>query len=454
MVNIRVICGHSTIFYKGAGWAPLATVHTAHSNATHDATTSITLDREAGPALEWSALIVGVPGASSPGEARVALIPPVAAKLEDQGHDVCVAAGAGEGSNWSNADYLDAGCELLGDPSEVFERADVILQISGLAAAGGSTVDQYRDGQVVIGMLGPYQLEGELEDLAERNVSAFALELIPRIGRAQRMDVLSSMASIGGYKAVAMAAEASPVIFPMEMTAAGTIQPANVFVIGAGVAGLKAIATANRLGAAVSAYDIRLEVRQEVKSLGAEFVELDLETEGSGDDEGYAREMDEEFYRQQRTELSRVVAESDVVITTAAIPGRPAPELVSTEMVDAMRAGSVIVDLSAATGGNCELTAAGETIHHQGITVMGPTNLPATVPRTASQLFANNLNHFLQNLLEEGELTIDTGDEIVDATLLTHAGEVRAPHRSTADGDADAAADGDVAANGGSDNAS
>lgn len=374
-------------------------------------------------------MIIGVPSETAPGETRVALIPPVAEELVDQGHDVCIAAGAGEGSDWADAQYRDAGCDVVEDRTEVFERSDVILQVRGLGANDEAPLDPYREDQVVIGLLGPYGVEEEdLDLLADRNVSAFSLELIPRISRAQSMDALSSMASLGGYKACLMAAEELPKMFPMEMTAAGTIRPADVFVIGAGVAGLKAIATADRLGASVSAYDIRLEVKQEVESLGADFVELDLETEGSGDEEGYAQEMDEEFYREQRKEMMRVVPESDVVITTAAIPGKPAPELVTTEMIEEMDPGSVIVDLSAESGGNCEPTRAGETVHHEGVTIFGPTNLPATVTHTASEQFANNVKNFLENLLEDGELDIDFEDEIIDSTLLTHDGTVRAPH--------------------------
>jgi NAD(P) transhydrogenase subunit alpha len=380
-------------------------------------------------------MIVGVPSETASDEMRVAITPPVAEKLVDRVESVCVASGAGEGSDWSDEAYRDAGCDVVDDRETVFERADVICQIAGLAANEGQPMDSYREGQIVVGTLGPYDLEdGTYDELATREVSAFALELMPRISRAQSMDVLSSMASIGGYKATLVAAEQLPKLFPLEMTAAGTVRPADVFVIGAGVAGLKAIATAERLGASVKGYDIRLEVKQEVESLGADFVELDLETEGSGDDEGYAVEMGEEFYEQQRKELGRVVPESDVVITTAAIPGAPAPELVSSEMVEGMDDGSVIVDLSAPTGGNCEPTVAGETIEHEGVTVFGPTNLPATVPHTASQLFANNLYNFLDHLLDDGELVLDTGDEIVDSTLLTHDGTIRRPHED--DGEA------------------
>ncbi|AXG07908.1 NAD(P) transhydrogenase subunit alpha [Haloplanus rubicundus] len=385
-------------------------------------------------------MIVGVPDETAADETRVALTPPVAKKLVGRDVAVCITSGAGEGSDWSDDDYRDVGCDVVEDRETVFERADVICQVRGLAANEGEPMDPYREGQIVVGTLGPFDLEDEsYDELADRRVSAFALELMPRISRAQSMDVLSSMASIGGYKAALVAAEQLPKLFPLEMTAAGTVRPAEVFVIGAGVAGLKAIATAERLGASVKGYDIRLEVKQEVESLGADFVELDLETEGSGDDEGYAVEMGEEFYEQQRKQLSQVVPESDVVITTAAIPGAPAPELVSTEMIEGMDDGSVIVDLSAPTGGNCEPTVAGETVEHEGVTIFGPTNLPATVSHTASQLFANNLYNFLDHLLDEGELDLDTDDEIVDSTLLTHDGRIRRPHE---DGGEEAAEDG------------
>ena len=374
-------------------------------------------------------MIVGVPGETAADETRVALIPTVAKKLVDRGVEVCVERGAGVGAEWSDEAYRKAGCEVVEGRNGVFERADVICQVRGLAANTEEAMDPYREGQVVVGTLGPYDLAEETwQELGDRRLSAFALEFMPRISRAQSMDVLSSMASVGGYKATLVAAERLPKLFPLEMTAAGTVQPAEVFVIGAGVAGLKAISTAERLGASVRGYDIRLEVKQEVESLGADFVELDLETEGSGDDEGYAREMDDEFYRQQRKELGRVVPESDVVITTAAIPGSPAPELVSEEMIADMDDGSVIVDLAAGNGGNCEPTRADETITYEDVTVLGPTNLPATVPKTASQLFANNLYNFLDHLLDDGGLDVNTDDEIVDSTLLTHDGTIRRPN--------------------------
>ncbi len=373
-------------------------------------------------------MIIGVPGEVSTNETRVPLTPELGERYIEDGFDVVIASGAGDGAGWADSEYESAGCTVVEDREEVFERSDVILRVQALGDPGESPRD-YSEGQFVIGLFDPYELGDETAELAERNVTAFALELMPRISRAQSMDALSSMASIGGYKSAIMAAERLPKMFPMQMTAAGTVRPAEVFVIGAGVAGLQAIATAERLGASVRGYDIRLEVKQEVESLGADFVELDLETEGSGDDEGYAREMDDEFYRQQRKELTRVVSESDVVITTAAIPGRPAPELVTTEMIERMDRGSVIIDISAPSGGNCEPTQAGETVSCHGVSVIGPTNLPSTVPRHASELYANNVTNFLDTVLTDtNEIAIDTDDEIIDSTMLTHDGQIRNPH--------------------------
>ncbi|MDY7082100.1 MAG: NAD(P) transhydrogenase subunit alpha, partial [Halobacteria archaeon] len=302
-------------------------------------------------------------------------------------------------------------------------------------------IDPYAEEQIVIGRLGPFNVDDEdLEELAERNVTAFALELIPRISRAQSMDTNSSMASIGGYKAVMMAANELPKFFPMEMTAAGTVQPADVFVLGAGVAGLKAISTAERLGANSTANDVRPEVREEVESLGADFVAVGEETEEMSDDEGYATEQDKSFEEKQKEMLMDVVPDSDVVITTAAIPGRPAPQPITNDIVAEMEPGSVIVDLAAESGGNCEPTEAGEVVEYEGVTIFGPTNLPSTVPHTASQLYSNNLKSFLDNLLDEdGEVDIDTEDEIIDSTMLTHDGTVRNPHKDDGgdDGDGD-----------------
>ncbi len=375
-------------------------------------------------------MIIGVPNEGAGDETRVAMIPSVAAELIDDGHTVYVAADAGNAAGWTDDQYEDAGCTVVDDSVTIFEEADIITQVRGPGTRSSADLPPYQNGQTVVGLLGPYDLGEQLNALADHGVSAFAIELLPRISRAQSMDALSSMSSIGGYKAAIMAAERLPKMFPMEMTAAGTVQPAEVFVIGAGIAGLKAIATANRLGASVRAYDIRLETKQEVQSVGAEFVELDLETEGSGDDEGYAREMDEEFYAEQRRALTRVLSESDVVISTAAIPGKPAPELVTEPMVEKMPSGSVIIDLAASTGGNCVLTQPDETLHESGVTIMGPTNLPATVPTHASQLYSNNIAAFLDLLLaDEGPgMAIDTDDEIIESTLITHDGQVRWQH--------------------------
>lgn len=379
-------------------------------------------------------MIIGVPNETVENETRVALIPSLAAELIDDGFDVRVAAGAGEEAGWSDAQYRDAGCDIVDERETVFELADVVFQVRGLGATPDGESDPYRDEQLVIGQLGPYSIEDELSTLADQRVTAFALELIPRISRAQSMDALSSQASLGGYKAVLVAAEELTKLLPMQMTAAGTVRPADVFVVGAGVAGLQAIATAERLGANVRAYDIRPEVKEEVESLGAEFVELDLETDDAADEEGHAREQDEEFYRKQREMMIDVVGDSDVVITTAAVPGRPSPELVTNEMIDGMKSGSVIVDLAAEGGGNCEPTVADEVVTYEGVTVFGPTNLPGSISRTASRLYANNVTNFFENLLDDDdEITIDTTDEIVDATMLTYDGTIRNPHEQDED---------------------
>lgn len=371
---------------------------------------------------------VGVPSETVKGETRVALIPPIAGKIADEGHDVVVASGAGEGADWTDDDYRERGCEVVGDRGEVFGQADVVVQVQG-CVEGDEPSDRYED-QVVVGSLGPWEMEDSYaEDLANRGVSAFALELIPRISRAQSMDANSSMASIAGYKSVVMAADELPEMFPMEMTAAGTVQPVDVFVLGAGVAGLKAISTAERLGASTTANDVRPEVKEEVESLGAKFVSVGLETEEMSDDEGYATEQDKSFEEKQRDLLMDVVPESDVVITTARIPGRPAPQPITNEIVGEMAPGSVVVDLAADSGGNTEPSEPDEVVEYEGVRVFGPTNLPARVPHTASQLYSNNIRNFLENLLEDGELVIDLEDEVVDSTLLTHDGEVRNPHR-------------------------
>ncbi|WP_158855132.1 NAD(P) transhydrogenase subunit alpha [Halorhabdus sp. CUG00001] len=389
-------------------------------------------------------MIVGVPSAPDD-ETRVGMVPAVAADLIDAGHAVHVESGAGDGAGWADDAYRDVGCEISDDRGQILADADVVFEVAALGAVEEANPEQYRADQAVIGLLGPFDVaDQQVQQMAETGVDAFALELVPRTSRAQSMDANSSQANVAGYKAAVQAAGELDRMVPMQMTAAGTVQPAEVFVIGAGVAGLQAISTANRLGASVKAYDIRPEAAEEITSVGAEFVELDVHAEDASDEEGHATEQDEEFYRKQRTQLGEVVAESDALITTAAVASGDAPRLVTDEAIAGMDDGSVVVDLAAGGGGNCDPTVPDERVDYEGVTVFGPTNLPATVPRTASQLYANNLVNFLENMLEDDELVIDTDDEIVDATLLTHDGTVRNPHRD--DGSDDEPSDGEDAA--------
>jgi len=372
-------------------------------------------------------MIVGVPKESFPGERRVALIPATLPALTKLGLEVIIEAGAGRTAGFLDTHYEEKGAGIVADRKAVFERASIVLQVRALGAnpeAGRPDLDLMRRDQVVIGLGEPLSEPKAARDQADKGVTAFALELIPRITRAQSMDVLSSMATIAGYKAVILAADKLPRMFPMFMTAAGTIAPARVFVIGAGVAGLQAIATARRLGAVVNGYDVRPAVKEQVESLGAKFVELELDAGDSEDKGGYAKEMDEAFYKRQREMMNRVVADSDVVITTAAVPGKKAPILLTDEQVKKMAPGSVLVDLAAERGGNCELTRPGETVEAHDVIVMGPLNLPATVPYHSSQMYSKNISTFLLNMIKEGELHIDLEDEIIADTLVTRDGEV------------------------------
>jgi NAD(P) transhydrogenase subunit alpha len=361
---------------------------------------------------------IGVPFEQFTGERRVALVPASIAPLKKAGYDIFVERGAGERAGFTDAAYVEKGAQIAAARDEVF-AADVLLQVR----AGDSPM--MRTGQVVIGLADPLSAPGAMQALASRGVTAFALELIPRITRAQSMDVLSSMATIAGYKAVLLAADALPRMFPLLTTAAGTITPAHVFIVGVGVAGLQAIATARKLGAVVEAYDVRPAVKEQVQSVGAKFVELPLETTTKAEDKGgYATAQDESFYQRQREMMARVVAANDVVITTAAIPGKKAPVLVTAAMVHGMAPGSVIVDLAAERGGNCELTRPDETVVERGVTVLGPTNLPSTVPYHASQMYAKNVTTFLLHLTKDGTVKIDPKDEITRETLVTQGGEV------------------------------
>ena len=369
-------------------------------------------------------MIVGVPAETYPDERRVALIPAMVPKMALAGLEVLVESGAGAQAGYPDSAFEAQGARLAPDRTALFSSADVLVYVHG-PAASGADLALLRDGQVVIGLLDPLGAPVAARDLAAKGVTAFALELVPRISRAQPMDALSSMATVAGYKAALMAAESLPKMYPMMITAAGTITPARVFVVGAGVAGLQAIVTSRRLGAVVHAYDIRPVVKEQVESLGARFVELGLETEGAEGSGGYARAMGEEFYRRQREVMAQVVAESDVVITTAAIPGRQAPTLITAAMVSDMRPGSIVVDLAAEGGGNCELTRPRETVQAHGVTIAGPVNLPSTIPYHASQMYANNVAAFLGNLFADGQLRLNLEDPIIHDTLLTHAGEIR-----------------------------
>ena len=372
-------------------------------------------------------MIVGIVKESFPNEARVAMVPALLPQLAKAGIEVVIESGAGDAAGFLDDEYSAKGAKVVSDRAEVFQSAEVIAQVRALGAnpeEGKADLELMRDGQTVIGVCEPLTEHEANTALAAKGVNLFSMEMMPRITRAQSMDVLSSMATIAGYKAVLLAANELPKMFPMMMTAAGTVAPAKVFVVGAGVAGLQAIASAKKLGAIVEAYDVRPAVKEQVESLGGKFVELELETEASEDAGGYAKELGEDFYRKQREMMLSVVAASDVVITTAAIPGKKAPILVTAEMVKGMHPGSVIVDLAAERGGNCELTRAGETVVEGGVKIIGPGNIPTTVPYHASQMYAKNIATFLLHLVDEGTLKIDTEDEITEGTLITRGGKV------------------------------
>ena len=371
-------------------------------------------------------MIVGVPKETAAGERRVALVPDAVKPLKAKGIELLVQAGAGEAAGFADAAYAQAGAALEPDAAALFARADLIAKVQGprALASGGHEADLLREGQALVGALRPLDQPDLAARLAQRRVTAFALELMPRITRAQSMDILSSMATIAGYRAVLLAATSLPKIFPLLVTAAGTVSPARVLVIGAGVAGLQAIATARRLGGVVEAYDTRPAVKEQVQSLGAKFVELPLEIKDAEDAGGYARAQSEEFYARQRELLGERVRASDVVITTAQVPGARAPVLIDEATVRGMRPGSVIVDLAAEGGGNCALTRAGEDVRAHGVLILGPVNLPSAHALHASQLYSRNLQNFLIHLAPEGKLVLDLGDEVTRGPLLTHQGEV------------------------------
>ena len=371
-------------------------------------------------------MIVGVPRESFPGERRVALVPVVIPNLTKAGFEVLVETGAGAGAGYPDAEYVSKGAKIVASRAEVF-RADIIVQVLCYGSndkTGKADVPLYRAGQVLIGFLRPLGSIETIQEIASGGVTAFSVELMPRTTRAQSMDALSSMGTICGYKSVVLAADKLPRIFPMLTTAAGTITPARVFIIGAGVAGLQAISTARRLGAVASAYDLRPAAKEQVQSLGGRFVELPIEAKDAQDARGYARAQDETFYQRQRELLGKAVADSDVVITAAVIPGKKPPLLVTKEMVASMAPGSVIVDLASERGGNCELTKPGEVVIEHGVTIIGYFNLATGMPYHASQMYARNLTAFLLHLVKEGKLQLNLDDEIVRETLLTKDGEV------------------------------
>jgi len=372
-------------------------------------------------------VIIGVPKESYPGERRVALVPLVVPNLIKAGFEVVVEASAGVEAGYLDAIYAEKGAKVLSDRAALFGAADIIVQVLCYGSndvTGAADVPLLRRDQILVGFLRPFGSKEIVQQIAETGVTSFSVELVPRTTRAQSMDALSSMGTICGYKAVLIAADTLPKIFPMLTTAAGTITPARVLVIGAGVAGLQAIATARRLGAIASAYDLRPAAKEQVQSLGGRFVELPIEAKDAQDARGYGRAQDETFYARQRELLGRVVAESDVVIAAAVIPGKKSPVLVTKGMVEAMAPGSVIFDLAAERGGNCELTRMGEVIVEHGVTIIGRINLATEVPYHASQMYARNVTAFLLHLVKDGKLQLDLEDEITRETLVTQGGEV------------------------------
>jgi NAD(P) transhydrogenase subunit alpha len=372
-------------------------------------------------------MIVGVPRESYPGERRVALVPTVLPHLAKAGLEVAIEAGAGIQAGFPDSEYAAKGARIIAGRSEVFRMADIVAQVLCYGSndqTGKADVPYFRSGQVLVGFLRPLGSLETVREIAASGITSFAIEFMPRTTRAQSMDALSSMGTICGYKAALIAADALPKIFPMLTTAAGTITPARVLVIGAGVAGLQAIATARRLGAVVSAYDLRPAAKEQVQSLGGRFVELPIEAKDAQDAGGYAKAQDEDFYRRQRELLAKVVAESDVVITAAVVPGKKSPVLVTREMVSGMASGSVIVDLAAERGGNCEYTQAGKKIVEHGVTIVGYFNLATAVPYHASQMYAKNITAFLTYMAKDGKLQLNLADEIIQSTLVTQGGEV------------------------------
>lgn len=370
-------------------------------------------------------ICVAAPKEQMPEEQRVALVPDIAKRLEKLGVTVIIEKDMGQGAYFADAAFN----QVVENTEELYKQANVILKVQ---APTLEEIEQMQAGTVLIGLLSPYHNPDRIAKLRDKKITSLAMELVPRISRAQSMDVLSSQAAIAGYKAVIRAADLAHIFFPMLTTAAGTIRPAKVLVIGAGVAGLQAIATARRLGAMVEGYDVRAATKEQVESLGAKFVNIEIKAEGSG---GYARELTAEERQQQQDILAKHIAAANVVITTAAIPGRPSPKIITTAMVENMQAGSIIIDLAAEGGGNCELTKANETVDHQGVKIHAPTRLPSETSVHASEMYAKNLFNLLSLMIKDGELAIDWEDEVIAGCTLTHAGEIKyAPAKELVEG--------------------
>lgn len=367
-------------------------------------------------------LVIGVPAEVAGGERRLGLVPEVAKKWRTLGAEICLQAGAGATSFLRDEDFVAAGATLAASAQDVFAKSQVILKVQTPTAA---EIEALPEGSVLVGFLQPYADAARVKRLAERNITSFAVELIPRISRAQSMDALSSQAAVAGYSCVLIAADHCPKFFPMLTYAAGTIRPARVLVIGAGVAGLQAIATAKRLGAMVEAYDVRPETREQIESLGAKFVDTGVSAAGTG---GYARELTDEEKQLQAEKLGRAVAQADVLITTAAIPGKRAPQIISAAMVGGMKPGAVIVDMAAESGGNVAGTVAGQTVQVGNAIIVGPTNIPSRMPVHASEMYAKNLYNLLSPFVKDGALILDWEDDVLKGACLTHGGEVRHAH--------------------------
>lgn len=376
-------------------------------------------------------MIIGITRELVAGENRVSLCPDNVQSLVDKGLELWVEQNAGAQAGFSDDDYISVGAKVVSDRDELFAKSDVILQVQSFGSNTENADDdlkRLKAKQLVIGMMDPLAQPQAAQQVAGTGATAIALEMVPRISRAQSMDVLSSMATLAGYRSVLLGAEAAPRILPMLMTAAGTLQPARVLIMGVGVAGLQACATAKRLGAVVEAYDVRPAAREQIISVGATPVELDLPTESSEGAGGYAKKQSEEFLRMQREQMTEVVARQDIIITTAAIPGAKSPILVTEDMLKAMKTGSVLVDLAAERGGNCESTQMGKTVVAHGVTIVGPENLASDVAFHASQMYGNNIQTLLELILEEGQINLDFEDEIVAGTVIAHGGEVPHPY--------------------------